>query len=139
VKLEFLARCYRSALFLIPLAGLFTLVYAGPLQAAGFVLAALLGVLNLRMIEECAVQWIRPGGARKGRLLAAVAVKMAVVYGGGFVLLTRGVGSPAALAGGFSMIFAVIVLKALGYFYVNRNRLETAAPATGAAGRKEHP
>lgn len=120
MNLDFLHRSYRSALVVLPVAGLFVLAYMGPVQGAGFGLAALLGIVNVRLIEECAVQLLRVGGPRKLRFAMAALLKLVVVYGVGAFLLIKGVGSPAMLVAGFSLIFAVIVLKAAGRLYVDR-------------------
>ena len=122
MNLEFLHRSYRSALVVLPVVGLFVFTYLGPMQGAGFALAALLGIVNVRLIEECAVQLIRVGGPRKLRFVLAALLKLVLVYGIGALLLIQGIGSPAALVAGFSMIFAVIVLKAAGRLYVDRTQ-----------------
>src|SRR5437016_2906401 len=108
MNLDFLRRCYRTTLVVLGIALPFALTYAGLRAGLGFVAAGLLGVLNLRLIEEFAVHLIRPDGPRRSRVVLAAAIKFPVVYGLGFVLLSRGVGSPPVLAAGFSTVFVVI-------------------------------
>ncbi len=129
---DFLARSYRTTLALLAVVTLFALVYAGPRAALGIAAGALLGVVNLRLVEELVVHWFRPQGARVGRVLLAVALKLLLVYGAGFALLEARLVAPGPVAAGFPMILAVIFLKALGRAYLAR---AGAAPPPRAATR----
>jgi hypothetical protein len=129
---DFLARTYRTTLVTLGIVSLFVLSYRGPREALGFGLAALLGVLNVRFIESIAGSWIREGGPRKGRVALAVALKLVLVYGGGFALLASGLAPPIVLAAGFTLIFAVLFLKSLGLLYlVKSGTLRQEAPPRG--------
>ena len=134
---EFLARTYRTTLLTAAIATLFVLSYRGPRVALGFGLAAVLGTANLRLIESIVTHWIREGGPRKGRVLLAVALKLVLVYGGGFALLQGGLASPMVLAAGFTLVFAVILLKALGQLYLQRAGLVRRDAPRGTDAREE--
>ncbi|MBI5838244.1 MAG: hypothetical protein HZB25_13475 [Candidatus Eisenbacteria bacterium] len=134
---EFLARSYRTTLALLAVVALFTFVYLGPRAALGVAAGAVLGVLNLRLIEELVVHWLRPQGARVGRVALAALLKLALVYGAGYLLLARGWVDPLAAAAGFPMILAVIFLKALGRMYVARAGVEPPAPSATRGQGKE--
>jgi len=131
---DFLARAYRSTLVLGTLAAPFLLVYTGSRTALGVLAGAGLGLLNLRLVEELVIHWLRPEGAKVGRVVLAVALKLALVYGAGYLLLSRGWVQPAAMAAGFPAVLAVIFLKSLGRLYLTRAGVE---PWTTRAGREE--
>jgi len=133
---DFLARSYRATLVLLALALPFALVYLGPRFALGLGLGAVLGVINLRLIESLTVNVLRPEGARRGRVLLAAVLKLVLVYGVGYALLARGVGTPLSLAAGFPMVLAVIVLKALGRMLQARTAGAALGPVAPGEGRE---
>jgi hypothetical protein len=136
VNRDFLARSYRTSLVMLAVAAPFALAYLGWRFALGLAAGTVLGVLNLRLVEELVVNWLRPEGPRVLRVALAAALKLAVVYVGGGVLLARGLLEPVPVAIGFPMVLAVIFLKALGRMYLARAGVEPLAPpATDAQGR----
>lgn len=134
---DFLARAYRSTLVLTALALLFVGTYLGAKTALGVGAGAVLGVVNLRLVEELVVHWLRPGGARVWRVLLAAALKLALVYGGGWLLLARGYVAPGAVAAGFPAVLFVIFLKALGRLYLSRAGVTPMVPRAGREHGKE--
>jgi hypothetical protein len=134
---DFLARSYRTTLLLLALVVPFTLVYLGPRFALGVGAGAVLGVVNLRLIEELTVNLFRPAGARPARVAVAAVLKLALVYGVGLVFLVRGVGTPLSLAIGFPMVLAVIFFKAVGRLYLARAGAGPVGPQAAPGQGKE--
>ena len=134
---DFLARSYRTTLGLAALAAAFAAVYLGPRFAVGMAAGAVLGVVNLRLIEELVVHWLRPQGARVGRVALAVLLKLVLVFGVGYVLLARHIVEPLPLAAGYPMVLAVMVLKAVGRLVVARTAASPAGePAAHGHGKE---
>ena len=123
---SFLRRAYGMTLGLMPLVSAYTALYLGWRAALSVALGAVLGVANFRLIEECAVHFLRPAGPARWKLAAAIGLKLPLLYTVGYLLLAAGWALPEPLAAGFGMIFAVIFLKALGRLWMERvRRLES--------------
>jgi protein-S-isoprenylcysteine O-methyltransferase Ste14 len=134
---DFLARSYRSTMVLAAVAFPFVLVYLGPRFALGAGAGALLGLLNLRLVEGLVVNWLRPEGARVARVALAAILKLALVFGVGTALLASEAVPPAAVGVGFPLVLAVIFLKALGRLYLARAGVgPVAPPATHGHGEE---
>jgi hypothetical protein len=120
VNRDFLWRSYRTTAVLLGLLTPFVMMYAGPRFALGLLAGAVLGVLNLSLVEGLVVNWLRPQGARVARVALAAALKLALVFGAGGALLARRMVDPVPLAMGFPLVLAVIFFKALGRMYLAR-------------------
>jgi F-type H+-transporting ATPase subunit a len=106
--LEFLARIRRTTLFVTALAALFAAVYASYATGLALAAGALWSLANLRLLEAIVTNLTGPSPSTRRGLLALGGNVLLLAAGG--VLLWK---LPVpALAIGFSVPFAVIVLKA---------------------------
>jgi hypothetical protein len=118
VDLQFVDRVIRTTLILAAFLFPFLIVYAGVSFALGVLFGAVWGCLNLLAIRVIVVSLLTPHG--RNRILAAVVlfVKIPVLYGAGYLLLTWDYLSAPGLVWGFSGILLVVVFKALGRAYL---------------------
>ncbi|MCI0406901.1 MAG: hypothetical protein L0Z48_09055 [candidate division Zixibacteria bacterium] len=83
-----------------------------------FALAILLGgvwsSLNLLALTYMVQQLLRPTPIDWATALASIFIKLPLLYGAGFFLVTWDYLPKLGLVAGFSVVFAVIVLKGLG-------------------------
>ncbi len=120
MDLALLHRSYRTTLILLPVVAWLCWAYAGPHVAIGAVSGGVLGLLNLRFLEEVAVSLLDPRGPQKLRLVLAAVAKCVLVFGVGFALLNWKIGSPLALGLGFPMALFVAGMKIVGQAYISR-------------------
>ncbi len=106
--LEFLARIRRTTLFLTAVAALFAAVYASYVVGVALAAGALWSLANLRLLEAI-VTSLTGTATSPRRGLVAVAANVGLLALGG-VLLWKLPALPLAI--GFTLPFAVIVLKA---------------------------
>jgi len=110
--LEFLARVRRTTIWLTIVVGLLVATYRGPAQGLALLLGAAWCLVNLLLIEKLVVALTNPdrntphANARAIRAITG----MLLLFGVGALLLNTL--SPIWLLGGFTVPFAVIVLKA---------------------------
>ena len=89
-------------------------VYLGTRWALGFAGGALVGAANLVFLTVLVRETVRLGKRRYGRILAILALKIPIVYGGLAGLLIWRVPATVAVVLGFSLPLIVITLKAAG-------------------------
>ena len=106
--LEFLARIQRTSLFATAMVSLFAAVYFSYMVGIAVAAGAFWSLANLRLLEGVVTSLT--GGRHSGRnaMLAGLA-NLALLAVGGLMLVKLPV---LALAAGFTVPFAVIVLKA---------------------------
>jgi len=78
-------------------------------------------LLNLWLLARLVKVSLRPEGADRGKTLAVALFKFPVLYAAGYFLLKIPQFDPLLLAVGFSSLFGIIVLKALGRMIVPDN------------------
>ena len=134
MDLDFLKRIGRSTVVLGALAFVFVAVYYDPTFAAGILIGCLWGVANFAAISAVIRATIRPGGIQRRRALLLAAIKFPVLYGIGYIILRSHKFLPVALVLGFSLLFLVTFLKALGRFYLRLDERIPRVPGSAAAG-----
>ena len=112
MRLEFLARVRRTTLWTGAIAALTVATYGAPLHALAILLGVVWSLVNLRLIELLVVALTGPqrGGLRVLQRSAVAVGGMIALFAAGALLLSRL--SPVWLLAGFSLPFAVLVLKA---------------------------
>jgi F-type H+-transporting ATPase subunit a len=109
--LEFLGRIRRTSLLAAAVVALFLAVYSGYRIGAAFAAGALWSLANLRLLEAIVTRISGPDGTGRDLRRAALAglANVGLLALGGLLLVKLPV---LALAAGFTLPFAVIVLKA---------------------------
>jgi hypothetical protein len=82
--------------------------------ALGFGAGAALGIANFLLLAALMGEIVTLEARSRRRIVFLVAIKVALVYGGLALLLASGFVPVISAVAGFSLILAVIVLKALG-------------------------
>jgi len=117
MDLDFLKRIGRATAVVGALAFLFLAVYYDVSFALGILVGSLWGVANFGALAAVLTATIRPGGVNRRRALLLALVKFPVLYGVGYLILRAEWFTPVSLVAGFSLLFLVTLLKALGRLY----------------------
>ena len=112
--LEFINRVIKTTLLLGALVFIFGSFYFDYIYATGIFIGMLWGCANLWLIRQFIVNYITPGDRNLGKLSLLAVVKFPVLYAAAFLILKLGWFSVVSFVIGFSLIFIVITLKALG-------------------------
>jgi hypothetical protein len=121
---EFILRVIKTSLIVAALGFLFITVYYNFRFGAGILVGALWGCLNLYFLTNLITEIFSPGKeVRKGKVILIVLVKFPLLYLIGYVLLIIKFFPAISLVSGFTLIFLVMFLKALGRWVLS---LETS-------------
>jgi hypothetical protein len=115
----FLRRSLRMTAALILLGSIYTLVYVGQWQAMAFLSAGVWGLVNMLFIKTTIEALIRPGKVDRFGVFGLLIIKFPVLYLSGYGLLSFDRFEAPYLLAGFSLFFAVVVLKAVGRALMN--------------------
>jgi hypothetical protein len=121
---EFIHRVIKTSLIVAVLGFLFVTVYYNFRFGAGLLVGAIWGCLNLYFLTNLITEIFSPGKeVRKGKVILIVLVKFPLLYLVGYVLLIIKYFPAISLVSGFTLIFLVMFLKALGRWVLS---LETS-------------
>ncbi len=113
--IEFINRVIKTSLVLAALGFLFVTVYYDFKFAAGILTGAVWGCLNLLFLTRLITEIFSPGKeVRKSKVIIIALVKFPLLYGFGYILLKINYFPAISLLSGFTLIFVVMFLKALG-------------------------
>lgn len=114
VGLEFITRVIKTSIVVSLIQLPFVAFYFDYRFALGVVLGCLWGAVNLHFLKAVVVCYTDLSKRSKRQLLLLLLLKFPLLYLGGYLLLKLGLFPVLSLVVGFTLIFAVIVLKALG-------------------------
>ena len=121
---EFIHRVIKTSLVVTALGFLFVTVYYNFRFGAGILVGTIWGCANLYFLTNLITEIFSPGKeVRKGKVLLIALVKFPLLYLIGYVLLIIKFFPPISLVLGFTLIFLVMFLKALGRWVLS---LETS-------------
>jgi hypothetical protein len=121
---EFIHRVIKTSLVVTVLGFLFVTVYYNFKFGAGILVGTIWGCANLYFLTNLITEIFSPGKeVRKGKVLLIALVKFPLLYLIGYVLLIIKFFPPISLVSGFTLIFLVMFLKALGRWLLS---LETS-------------
>ena len=113
--LEFINRVIKTSLVLAVLGFLFVTVYHDFRFGAGIVAGAIWGSLNLLSLTHLITEVFSPGREiRKRRVILIALVKFPLLYAAGYLLLRIDYFPAESLLIGFTLLFLVMFLKAMG-------------------------
>jgi hypothetical protein len=136
---EFIHRVIKTSLVLAVLGFLFVTVYHDFRFGAGILAGAIWGCLNLLFLTHLVTEVFSPGKeVRKGKVIIIALVKFPLLYLCGYLLLRIDYFPPISLLSGFTLIFLVMLLKALGRWILSLegNKKPNANPLKKASGQK---
>ncbi len=99
---------------LILLGSLYCLVYVGQWQALAFLSAGVWGLVNILFIKATIEAVLKPGKVDRIVVFGLLIIKFPILYFSGYGLLSFERFEAPYLLAGFSLFFAVVVLKAVG-------------------------
>lgn len=121
---EFIHRVIKTSLVVAALGFLFVTVYYNFRFGVGILVGAIWGCLNLYFLTNLITEIFTPAKeVRKGKVILIVLVKFPLLYFVGYVLLIIKYFPAVSLVSGFTLIFLVMFLKALGRWILS---LETS-------------
>lgn len=132
---DLLARLRGATLGLGSLLVLVILLRMGGWAGLSFAVGAGLSVLNLVLLEFVARRVLRPEPMWGPTVYAALGVKLPLLVGGSALSLSVFHLSPLWFALGFSLLFAVLLLKLFGRMLVARKGGVLRAPSTASSAR----
>ena len=136
---EFIHRVIKTSLVLAALGFLFVTVYYRFEFGAGILAGTVWGCLNLLFLTHLITEVFSPGKeVRKGKVIAIALVKFPLLYAAGYLLLRINYFPAISLLSGFTLLFVVMFLKALGRWVLSldANKKPKVTPADKASGRK---
>ncbi len=123
---EFIHRVIKTSLVVAVLCFLFVTVYYNFRFGAGILAGTIWGSLNLWFLTQLIVEIFSPGKeVRKGKVILIAVVKFPLLYAAGFVLLKINYFPPLSLVSGFTLIFLVMFLKAMGRWVLSLDKDKT--------------
>jgi hypothetical protein len=121
---EFIHRVIKTSLVVAVLGFLFVTVYYDFKFGAGILVGTIWGCLNLYFLTNLITEIFSPDKeVRRGKVILIVLVKFPLLYLVGYVLLVIKYFPAVSLLSGFTLIFLVMFLKALGRWVLS---LETS-------------
>ena len=118
MSLEFLTRIWKSTLVVGVIVFAFTAVYFDLKFAWGLLVGCLWGVANFIALTAVLTSFVTPGHVNRNRALILAAIKFPIIYGLGYLIMRSEWFEPTSLLVGFSLLFLVTLLKALGRSYL---------------------
>jgi hypothetical protein len=131
--LEFINRVIRTSLILAAVVLVFGSVYYDWRHAVGVSSGLVFGSVNLWFLMGLIKNTITPQPRRPLPILIISVVKFPVLYFVGYLLLRSGVAPVPSYVIGFTMLFAVILLKVLGRQLVDSSWMRVAEGRKGAS------
>jgi hypothetical protein len=114
VGLEFIDRSLRTTGLLLLIFMPFGVYYAGFWTALAIFSGGVWSILNLIFISALVRATINPEGVDKRKALGLAVFKFPLLYGAGYFLAVNPRFDPIHVLIGFSALFAVMLLKAVG-------------------------
>jgi hypothetical protein len=117
---EFIYRVIKTSLVLAVLGFLFVTVYYNFRFGGGILVGAIWGCLNLLFLTNLITEVFTPGKeVRKGKIILISVVKFPLLYAAGYVLLWIKYFPAESLLIGFTLLFVVMFLKAMGRWFLS--------------------
>ena len=121
--IEFIHRVIKTSLVVAVLCFLFVTVYYNFKFGAGLLAGTMWGCLNLWFLTQLVVEIFSPGKEiRKGKVIVIAVVKFPLLYATGYILLKINYLPAISLVSGFTLIFLVMFLKAMGRWVLSLDK-----------------
>jgi len=123
--LEFITRVVKTSVIVSLIQLPFVAIYFDYRYGLGILLGCLWGVVNLHFLRSVVVCYTKLSGRSKRQLLLLLLLKFPLLYLVGYLLLKSSLFPVLSLVVGFTLIFAVILLKALGRLLLSLDEFKT--------------
>ncbi len=114
---NFIIKSLKIAVVITIIFAPFTLVYFGPSVALGFTAGAVWNIVNVYLLFQASNVLVPSGQADEAKKMMGIIAgifKFPVLYGLGYVIIKYTGASLYGIIAGFSLIFVVLVLRAVG-------------------------
>ena len=138
--IEFIHRVIKTSLIVAALIFLFTAFYYRFDYASGVFVGCGWGCVNLFFLTNLITETTNLEGVNRKRVLLLVLLKFPLLYVSGYLLLRINYFPVTSLLVGFTLIFVVILLKALGRIVISSGQTakdKLKAPLDAFSGRKD--
>lgn len=125
---SFLTRIWKTTLVVGAIVFAFTALYYDTRFATGILVGCLWGVANFIALTAVLISFVKPGEVNRKRALILAAIKFPVIYSVGYLILRAEWFAPESLLAGFSLLFFVTLMKALGRAYLKLDDRMPVAP-----------
>ncbi|MBI3872723.1 MAG: hypothetical protein HY304_06580 [candidate division Zixibacteria bacterium] len=119
MNLDFLKRIGAMTVVVGVIVFAFVAVYYDARFATGILIGCVWGIANFAALTRFLTAVVSPSPANRRRAILLGAVKFPVLYLAGYLILRTRWFAPEALLSGFSLLFLVTLLKALGRAYLH--------------------
>jgi len=111
--LEFIDRTFRTTIVVALLAALCLTLYQSGHVALGFLVGVAWSLVNFYLMKRLIVEVLTPDERRKQVTILIAFIKFPILYAVGYLIIASDYFSIWDLLSGFSLIFLVMLLKAL--------------------------
>ncbi len=126
--LEFIKRVQQSTAVVGVLAFAFVSMYHDLAFGLGILIGCFWGIANLWSLTRILTAVLTPDAINRRNAYIFAAIKFPVLYVLGYLALRSDYFPPISLIAGFSLLFLVVLLKALGRVFLH---LDDRAPSNG--------
>jgi hypothetical protein len=133
LNLDFVERTIRTTCVLLLVLFAFGIYYFGIFDSLALLSGGIWSVINLGFLSTLVRAVVRPEGVNKLRAIGLAFIKFPLLYVAAYFLVTVTEFRPVLLVIGFSMVFVVIVLKAISRVVLHLDD-ETEAGEEHASG-----
>ena len=123
--LDFINRVAKTSIILAGIHLPFIILYWGWQTGFGILLGCAWGAANLILIKIIITGAISPSPVHNKKMLIFGVIKFPLLYGIGYLLLKLGYFPPESLVIGFTIIFLVAFLKAVGIYLIDQKIIGT--------------
>ncbi len=129
--LEFIHRVIKTSLVVSALGFLFVTVYFDFKFGGGILAGAIWCSLNLLFLTHLITEVFTPAKeVKKGKVVMIALIKFPLLYAAGYLLLKINFFPAESLLSGFTLIFLVMFLKALGRWILSLDSRDKAKPSS---------
>jgi hypothetical protein len=112
--LEFIGRTLRTFGLVMLIFLPFGFFYLGAYPTLAVLSGGIWSMINMMFLTELIKSTVRPGGVQMERAIVIGVIKFPLLYGTAYALLKVSQFKPTLLLAGFSGIFLIMLLKAMG-------------------------
>lgn len=128
---DFIVRTLKTSGMVLLISFVFGTYYFGFYPTLAFLSGGVWGMINLMFIMHLVKATFRPDGIDTRRVILATLVKFPLLYTSGYFLLTIEMFKPTFIVYGFSLVLAIMTLKALGRLILGLDSNKNNNPAQG--------
>lgn len=119
--INFITRVIKTSIIVTFIVALFTASYYNISFALGLVVGSFWNITNFWFIKGLVTGYVSNKQLQASKLVILVVVKFPLLYAIGYWIVRSGKFTSESLLCGFSLLFAVLILKAFGILIISKN------------------